>query len=101
MTILYHENISREKNLISPNVLLFCVLCRTVEGLEEWRKEAKEMQRQQEMKVIIEGRLKYPKAADTAPFATDGETQRETNQQLPSSAEMRLKVKKNLSVLRS
>ena len=71
------------------------MLCRTVEGLEEWRKEAKEMQRQQEMKVIIEGRLKYPKAADTAPFATDRETQ-EANQQLPSSAEMRLKVKKSI-----
>lgn len=67
-------------------------LYRTLEGLEEWRKEAKEMQRQQEMKVIIEGRLKYPKAMETAPFATDGETQGETNQQRPSAAEMRLRV---------
>ena len=82
---------------------MFCtisVLYRTLEGLEEWRKEAKEMQRQQEMKVIIEGRLKYPKATETAPFATDGGAQGETNQQQPSSAEMRLKVRKP-SVLRS
>jgi hypothetical protein len=74
--------------------MIISVLCRTVEGLEEWRKEAKEMQRRQEMKVIIEGRLKYPKAAETAPFATDGGETRDTDQQLPSSAEMRLKVRK-------
>ena len=75
---------------------MFCnisVLYRTLEGLEEWRKEAKEMQRQQEMKVIIEGRLKYPRATETAPFAIDGGTRGEANQQAPSSAEMRLKVR--------
>lgn len=37
------------------------------------------------MKVVIEGRLKYPKAAETAPFATDRVAQ-------SSPAEMRLKV---------
>lgn len=57
-----------------------------------WRKEAKELQRQQEMKVYIEGRLKYPKAIEMAPFATEMESQNQANQQQPSSAQIRLKV---------
>ena len=77
-------------------MLYYYFLYRTLEGLEEWRKESKEMQRQQEMKVIIEGRLKYPKAMETAPFATDRGIQGETSQQQPSAAEMRLKVSKQL-----
>ena len=78
--------------LLSFAVMLVFGNYRTLEGLEEWRKETKEMQRHQEMKVIIEGRLKYPKAMETAPFATDGEGQGEANQQQPSSAQIRLKV---------
>ena len=60
--------------------------------MEEWRKEAKELQRQQEMKVFIEGRLKYPKAADTAPFGTDADKQHQGKQHQLSLAQERLKV---------
>ena len=63
-----------------------------MDGLEEWRKEAKEMQRQQEMKVFIEGRMKYPKATEKAPFATDAENTNDTSQQKLSPAQARLKV---------
>lgn len=64
--------------------------CRAADGLEEWRKEAKELQRQQEMKVLIEGRVKHPQAAEMAPFATDVDNH--TSQQKLSPAQTRLKV---------
>ena len=68
------------------------VAIRAVDGLEEWRKEAKEMQTQQEMKVFIEGMVKYPKAADTAPFATETNSHNQTSLLRPSDAQARLKV---------
>ena len=75
-----------------------CVL-RALEGLEGWRKEAKEMQRQQEMKVFIEGRVKYPKATATAPFATETDSHSEkVHQQLPP-AQARLKVNGGVDIV--
>lgn len=50
------------------------------------------MQRMQEMKVFIEGMVKYPKAADTAPFATDKDSHDQTSLLQPSDAQARLKV---------
>ena len=67
-------------------------MIRAVDGLEEWREEAKKMQRQQEMKIFIEGIVKYPKAADTAPFATETDSHNQTSLQQPSDARARLKV---------
>ena len=68
------------------------VVIRAVDGLEEWRKEAKEMQRQKEMKVFIEGKVRYPKATDTAPFATETDSHDQTSLLQPSDAQARLKV---------
>lgn len=72
-------------------------MCRTQEGLEEWRREAKELQKQQEMRVIIEGRLKYPKATETAPFATETDSNNQTSEQQTSLAQARLKVSERVS----
>lgn len=74
------------------------VVIRAMDGLEEWRKETKEMQRQQEMKVFIEGMVKYPKATDTAPFATETDSHNRISLQQPSDAQARLKVSGTKSI---
>ena len=63
-----------------------------LDGLDEWRKEAKELQRQMEMKVYIEGRVKQPKTTENAPFATDSDKVSDGSQQQLSPAQARLKV---------
>ena len=63
-----------------------------LDGLDEWRKEAKELQRQMEMKVYIEGSLKQPKTTENAPFATKTDNIGDGNQQQLSPAQARLKV---------
>lgn len=50
------------------------------------------MQRQQEMRVHIDGMIHYSKAVDTAPFATDNSKLKEEEQGRHSEAEATLKV---------
>lgn len=47
------------------------VISRSKHGLEEWRNHAKLKQKQKEQMVREHGHQSYPKAIDTAPFATE------------------------------
>lgn len=55
-----------------PNTTILPVcIYRAEESLKDWRDEARTLQRQQDLRVRVDGKLTYQKAEETAPFGTD------------------------------